>query len=333
MIPVSDRAGRLLVTVESPSGRHALRLPLEARVQDLLPRIVEVCEGASGEGWRIRPRGEGILAGGRRLGEIGLFPGALLELIAPEPAPVAPPASPAPSRPWGRQDYRTFLERAITSRELTRSMVVAVMSAHPGAGTSTVAALLATRLGWLRQDPVVVVDANAESGALSHWLAPDAPRPNMGPGLDPHRVISSMVGIGDRTSVLPAPSEAAGWDGLIEHLRRLQKVVVLDCPAGFTKPACRAALAAAEVVVLVSRSPLRQAGAPPAKTVVIVENQAPRRARSRRLPGGAQVITLVDDPAAADRLKTRGFSWSSAPASWRDSISELAALLVGSEPG
>jgi hypothetical protein len=41
-------------------------------------------------------------------------------------------------------------------------------------------------------------------------------------------------------------------------------------------------------------------------------------------------VTLVDDPAAADRLKTRGFSWTHAPASWQESIRELAAVLIGS---
>jgi hypothetical protein len=62
----------------------------------------------------------------------------------------------------------------------------------------------------------------------------------------------------------------------------------------------------------------------------VVENQAPRRARTLPAPAGVQVVTLVDEPVAAHRLKTRGFLWSQAPAAWQEAIRELAAVLVGS---
>ncbi len=69
---------------------------------------------------------------------------------------------------------------------------------------------------------------------------------------------------------------------------------------------------------------------PHGKTIVQVENQAPRQQRSMQSASGASVVTVVDEPAAARRLKTRGFTWSQAPNSWQVSIRELAALLIGS---
>src|SRR2546428_11289409 len=97
---------QLLVTVESASGRHVLRLPQSARVEDLLPRIVLVCEGRSdGARWLVKPLGEAVLAGDARLGGCGLFSGAGLQLI--EPDPVAP-ATPLPlffRERGSRQEY------------------------------------------------------------------------------------------------------------------------------------------------------------------------------------------------------------------------------------
>ncbi len=55
---------RLVVNVQSPSGRHRLDLPEDARVEDLIPSLVEVCEGGSeSSGWTLQPLGEGTLAG------------------------------------------------------------------------------------------------------------------------------------------------------------------------------------------------------------------------------------------------------------------------------
>ena len=322
---------QLLVTVESASGRHVLRLPQSARVEDLLPRIVLVCEGRSdGARWLVKPLGEAVLAGDARLGDCGLFSGAVLQLIEPDPVAPATPIPLSLRERVPRQDYVGSLGSAIAAREISRSMVVAVVSAHPGAGTTTVAALLATLLGRLRQDSVVVADANPESGALSHWLAPDAPRPDFSADLTPQPVLAALVGIGDRTSVLPAPAGDVDWRDLIEHLRRLQKIVVIDCAAGFRKASSSAALGAADLVVLVTKSSLQAPDLPVPKTYVVVENQASRRSRSSRRSGQTQVVTLVDEPAAADRLKTRGFSWTHAPMSWQESIRELAAVLIGS---
>jgi hypothetical protein len=41
-------------------------------------------------------------------------------------------------------------------------------------------------------------------------------------------------------------------------------------------------------------------------------------------------VTIAYEKAPALRLKTRGFSWRQAPASWQESVRELAATLAGS---
>ena len=116
-------------------------------------------------------------------------------------------------------------------------------------------------------------------------------------------------------------------------------VVILDCGAGFQRPVSRAALAAADQVVLVGRSApgdldrlgaaiesIRRRG----RTVAVVANQAPYRSRAKPAASGVQLVTLAYEPQPAQRLKTRGFAWSEAPLSWHESVLELAAILIAS---
>jgi hypothetical protein len=59
-------------------------------------------------------------------------------------------------------------------------------------------------------------------------------------------------------------------------------------------------------------------------------NQSSKRARAKQSDVGVQQLSLAYEPQPAARLKTRGFAWSDAPASWQVSMRELAAMLVGS---
>lgn len=376
---------RLLVNVDSPSGRHLLELPEDARVDDLVPSLVEICEGRSDpEGWSLVPMGEAALAGERTLGECGLFTGAVLVLTAPNhsgtaesgqhagsPARVrehhVPSASDLAQRFRARLQpseripdidrmsdaaYLRLLDHAVAAPRLGASTVVAVMSAHAGAGTTTITLLLATLLTALRSDQVAAVDACPQSGALSHWMAPesgllgDTYRSLFEPPPTPEQVRAALVQVGHGLVILPAPSDQRGqpaadvpaWGRLIQHLRHLNNVVILDCGAGFQRAASRAALGAADQVVLVSKStpgeldklrPTIESIRGQSRTVLVVANQASVRARARRSVSGVQQLTLAYEPQPAARLKTRGFSWSDAPASWQESLRELAAVLVG----
>jgi len=365
----------LIVIVESQSGRHTLEVPVDARVNDLVPSLVEVCEtGSDPEGWVLSPMGEPALLGDRTIGECGLFPGAVLELVAParlehtgagadafSAAELARrlqvrfqrPAQTPDTLRMGAAAYRRMLEAAIAAPRLRASMVVAVMSDHAGAGTTTVAVLLATLLASLRSDQVAVIDACPQSGALSHWMAPESGpsgeryRSLLAPAATPEQVRAALVRLTPKLAILPAPTDQLGkpaadeqdWARLIQHLRHLHNIVVLDCGAGFQRPACRAALAAADQVVLVGRSapgdlerlsaaiePIRHH----VQTVAVVANQASKRSRAKQWASGVQLVTLAYEPQTAGRLKTRGFSWAEAPQSWQESVRELAAILIAS---
>src|ERR1700694_601759 len=89
---------RLLVSVESPAGLHTLAVPLDSRVEDLIPALVQACEGPTdASGWMLAPKGEAPLDGSRTIRECGLFRGAVLVLSAPDVEPAVPaPAATSP---------------------------------------------------------------------------------------------------------------------------------------------------------------------------------------------------------------------------------------------
>lgn len=351
---------RLRVDVDSPSGRHALEVPLDALVNDLVPSLVEVCEGrADGVGWRLAPRGEAPLPGTRTLAECGIFAGAVLVLVEPETVEVvqadhenSQSRGPDMDRA-GDASYIRNLEGAIVAPRLRASSVIAVVSDHPGAGATTVTVLLATMLGALRDDQLAAVDASPQSGAMSHWMAPDSTLSKdvygslFRPNLTPEQVRVALVGVGPRLSILPSPGKpanaiapsAASWGRLIEHLSHLHNVVILDCGAGLQRAVSRASVDAADQVVLVTAPQLAKLDETASiaksirargKAVVVVANQAPFRARSTRSTDAVQQVTIAYDPHNAKRLRTRGFTWAGAPVSWQVSVRELAAILVGS---
>jgi MinD-like ATPase involved in chromosome partitioning or flagellar assembly len=380
MTAAGDR--RLTVSVDSPSGRHTIDVPLDRRVDDLMTALVQACEGGGdGAGWRLAAQGEAPIEGSRTLGECGLFRGAVLVLSPPPPggagdqvlegpggisiasAPalarrfVARLKTPEPSDDTGRagrEAYMRMLEDAIAASKPGASTVVAVISDRPGAGATTVTALLATLINELRTDRVALVDASPESAALSHWMSPDSGVERdvysslFGPTPTPGQVQAALVSIAPRLWVLPASSgqssarsaDAATWRRLINHLRRLHNVVIVDCGAGLHRPAGQGALREADQIVLVRNAAASgpdaiAAGVTAARSdsraVVVVANQARRSLRARPSAGGVQEVTIAYEKDAAQRLKTRGFSWSNAPASWQEAVRELAATLAGSD--
>jgi MinD-like ATPase involved in chromosome partitioning or flagellar assembly len=350
----------LVITIDGPSGKRLVSVPENATVADLLPGLVEVCEGSrDSAGWKLAPQGEGAMDGAQTLAQVGLYDGAVVRLIAPEPkiavAPPTPVAAPAPPRieRMDEFEYRRMLDGAIAASGARASSVIAVVGLHPGAGATTVVALLSTLLSSLRGEQLCAVDANTESGALSHWLVPEsalrgeAYESLFAADAGPREVASALVAANPRMVVLPAPvdtslvvaAEPAAWGRVIEHLRHLHHVVVIDCGAGLRREAVQAAIGAADQVVLVARAEAsdRENVEPAlallrklAKPVVVVRNESRRRERTRRSAAGIQRVTLTFEPASATQLKRRGFDWSEAPAAWNEGVRELAALLVAS---
>jgi hypothetical protein len=324
---------RLVVSVDGPSGRHDLSVPDDARLEDLLPAIVRQCEaGRDAAGWRLAPQGEMPIGPGQTLSEVGLFPGAVLVLIPPEPG-TQEPTPPHPRRlgSMRERDYLRTLDAAIVAPRTPRSTVIAIAGAQPGAGATTVTALLAMAISALRDETVAAVDANPRSGALSHWLVPDGAlagdlyRSLFAREVTPELVSRALVPAGPRLSVLAAPvdpsmvraAEDAHWERLIEHVHRLHHSTIVDCGT-------RRAADWADRVVLVNKFGQDQVARPGIRIpTVTVTNQAPRR---RRISDSQ--VTLAIEPDAAARLKRRGFAWADAPASWQEAVRELAAVLL-----
>src|SRR5207245_1940443 len=228
-----------------------------------VPSLVEVCEGrADGLGWKLAPKGGAPLPGTRTLRECGIFAGAVLVLVEPEP-----------------------LEDAEADQVRVPS-------------------------------PAAEVD---RAGDAAYLRAPGGVAPRL----------SSLPGPDKPTSAI-APG-AASWGRLIEHLRHLHNIVILDCGAGLQRAVSRASIDAADQVVLVTTPQLAKLDETGSiaesiqargKAVVVVANQSPSRARSMRSTDGVRQVTVTHDPHHAKRLRTRGFTWPGAPVSWQVSVRE-----------
>ncbi len=131
----------LVVSVESPAGRRLVSVPDDAPVESLVPALVEELEGGGdAAGWSLAPQGEPALDSGQTLAGAGLFPGAVLVLMAPPRVvhvPTTPP--PPPIESMNQAEYLRLLDSAIGSRHARPSTVIAVLATQPGAGATTVA--------------------------------------------------------------------------------------------------------------------------------------------------------------------------------------------------
>jgi WXG100 protein secretion system (Wss), protein YukD len=296
-------------------------------------------------------------------------------------AAAAPPASPgAPTsssrrggaagwwwrRPRARDREDELLEAAIAAPRLGRCAVVGVVSAVAGVGGATVAALLAAVLAATRPGLTVAVDARPGPGSLSDRLPPDLDVPAgdlLGlldhPALTTGELLACLAARPSRGSGSRSASPALLVGGralpaLVQGLARHAGVLVLDCGAGLGGPRARAAVAAADQLVLVteaapSLASRRVAGAlvDLGHAVVVAAGPAPaggggagprtdggsgsrsasQVALGRLLPGVRGVVVLPHPPPA---VPPRG--WAEVPPWWRPPARQLAYLLAADWP-
>jgi MinD-like ATPase involved in chromosome partitioning or flagellar assembly len=285
-----------------------------------------------------------------------------------------------PTKTTARQRFRAallasnrshHLETMIRTAPLRRCVVIAVVSPKGGPGKTTVTALLGTLLAELRRDPVVALDANPDLGDLKDKLSDKGPAAlvdDLAEWLDGHpnatpAELWARLGVGPhglRYIATPRPPEcskermidAADFDlyaTLITRMRDYAGVILVDCGTGLLDPPVRAALAAADQIVLItdsSATTARQVVAatgllPPSTPTWLVANKMPRKGSmldlgqvvaALPLLEGVTVIPLPSGGKLAENIVTPQFTWSDAPPEWQEPIRELAARLAHAWP-
>ena len=132
----------------------------------------------------------------------------------------------------------------------TRSIVVNITSAHPGAGTSTVArraAEAAASTGWCR---VALLNAKPQPGEPGHGLI-DAIERGHSPVLPPQRIGALEVDAGRLSTAGQPCSRIESVRKLYGTLRDRYSLVIVDCPAVFAGQQTLMVAAAADETVLV----------------------------------------------------------------------------------
>ena len=332
-------------------------------------------EVAEGPGVEAAGQQLGALRGGEdRAPEMAVQVGGLARLARAARAALSRKALPAAEayavaeRPgpvvrWRRSmaetDHLALLERRVRRAVIGESVLIAVVSPKGGVGKTTLTGLLGSLLAELRRDPVLAVDANADFGNLAARLCePDARGATLcdlwawaqGRSVTP-AALSQRLGQGPHgLRVAGTPAEAGAmlaaadhalYAGALDWLRSFGGVILADCGTGLLDPPTRAALEAADQVVLVTDSAadtarlVVEAGRPlPAgRPCWLVANKVPPRgarvdlgAVRSALPGlaGSVVLPAVD---LAENVLTPRFRWESAPRVWRAPLRELAASL------
>jgi MinD-like ATPase involved in chromosome partitioning or flagellar assembly len=253
------------------------------------------------------------------------------------------------------------LDRIITRPQLSRCATIAVVSPKGGVGKTTTTALLGTLAAHLRRDLVLAIDANPDYGSLGRVLCPThtffvddlatylAEAGANGPSMAD---LNARLGSGPHgLRVLPAPTEPErmgriGIDTYRQVIARMQDyagLVLLDCGTGLQEPAARAALEAADQVVVVSDADPATASLvaeavcriPLAAPLTLVVNKMPARGGrldlgrlAESLPGVDHVVVIPSNPKAACALGVGAFSWDGVPADWQTSVRELAGVLI-----
>jgi MinD-like ATPase involved in chromosome partitioning or flagellar assembly len=266
---------------------------------------------------------------------------------------------------WRETDYLARLDSAITAPRLTRCATVAVVSPKGGVGKTTITALLGSLLASVRRDRIVAVDTNPDYGSLGRALAPDhrvfvddlldvLDRPDLSAtALDGHLGRAS-----DGLMVLPAPThparmaalDEAAYTNVIQRLKSLVGILVLDCGTGLQEPAARAALNCADQLLLISDAhpstaslvaeaadQLQHSG----PSITLIVNKLPRSRRRVTIdlsgfddlvPDARGLLTIQEEPEAAARVARGEFQWRDAPDSWKRSIRQIAVGLVADWP-
>lgn len=260
---------------------------------------------------------------------------------------------------WRSSDYIETLCGMIGEPRLRRCVTIAVVSPKGGVGKTTITALLGSLLSLLRRDRIVAVDTNPDYGSLGRVLAPDArvfvddllARLDQ-PNLTLTELDAQLGRAAHGLMVLPAPTDPdrmaeldeAAYTKVVTRLKEFVGIVMLDCGTGLQEPPARAAIAAADQLVLVTdeqpaaASLVAEAGALLARSgrpLTLVVNKMPATGSmldvdrlGGYVPQARGLVVVPRETAAASRLAVGQFEWRDAPGGWQTAIAELAVSLI-----
>ncbi|GAA2713066.1 MULTISPECIES: MinD/ParA family protein [Streptomyces] len=203
---------------------------------------------------------------------------------------------------------------------LTTGRQIVVTSIRGGAGKTTVTALLGRTYAHYRQDPVLMLEADASLGTLPsrlgvtkvRWTTSDLAR-ILDPSMQLTDVVGYLVQLPERGWLLPGSQgrvgnrlELAEYRSAMVALRRYFGITVVDCDS-LPSELSRTALSAAQARVLVT--PATTEGITSTRAVLEWMASVPR---PRMLPGTVVVLTsasphtTLDVAAASEHLQLEG---------------------------
>ncbi|MEV4433409.1 MinD/ParA family protein [Streptomyces sp. NPDC049555] len=203
---------------------------------------------------------------------------------------------------------------------LTTGRQIVVTSIRGGAGKTTVTALLGRTYAHYRQDPVLMLEADANLGTLAsrlgvtkvRWTTSDLAR-ILDPSMQLTDVVGYLVQLPERGWLLPGSQgrvgnrlELAEYRSAMVALRRYFGITVVDCDS-LPSELSRTALSAAQARVLVT--PATAEGITSTRAVLEWMASVPR---PRMLPGTVVVLTAtsphmtLDVAAASEHLQLEG---------------------------
>jgi MinD-like ATPase involved in chromosome partitioning or flagellar assembly len=312
-----------------------------------LPRMAQLPE-------RLRAMGEAMISPDRIESAAAADSAGAHRLTVPRSASALERAREA----WRLSDYSTRLADLIAAPRLARCVTIAVVSPKGGVGKTTTAALLGTMFAMIRSDRVIAIDSNPDHGTLGRSLTADHPIfvDDLLDVIDQPALTVTMLerflGRGPHgLLVLPAPTDPdrmerldrVAYNRVIHRLQELAGMLILDCGAGLYHPATRAAMDAADQLVLVSDADPLTAGVVVEaarglrdnRSYTLVVNKLPNsgsRLDMEGLVGEARsargVIGVGAEPEAAAKVANGRFSWDAAPDDWQLAFRKLAAVLA-----
>lgn len=264
---------------------------------------------------------------------------------------------------WRSSDYVETLCKMISEPRLRRCVTIAVVSPKGGVGKTTITALVGTLLSLLRRDRVVAIDTNPDYGSLGRVLAPDSRIfvDDLLSRLDqPNLALTELDAQLGRAAhglmVLPAPTDPermarldeAAYSKIVSRMKEFVGIVMLDCGTGLQEPAARAAIAAADQLVLVTdeqpaaASLVAEAGtllARSGRPLTLVVNKMPSHGNVLDIEQlGAYIsdargfMVIPRELEAASKLAVGDFDWRDAPKSWQTACAELVVSLISDWP-